>query len=60
MMATLYRRGQDPEDTNVDASFKYRTFDSMPARLKYNMDEMASDTNKGRKKVRYNIHVCID
>lgn len=32
----------------------------MPARLKYNMDEMASDTNKGRKKVRYNIHVCID
>ena len=42
--------GQDPLDTVVPATFKYRTFAEFPKEQKYNMDEVGSDTNKGRKK----------
>ena len=40
MMETLYQRGQDPNDTVVPATFRWRTFKEFPARLKYNMDEV--------------------
>ena len=50
MFEKLYARAQDPDDTMVSSSFKWRSFGDMPARLKFNMDEIGSDTNKGRKK----------
>ena len=50
MMEKLYQRGQDPNDKEVCSSFIYRTFDEMPRHLKFNMDEVGTNTNKGRKK----------
>ena len=50
MVDRLFHRAQDPNDTAVDASFVWRTWAEIPAELKYNMDEMGSDSNKGRKK----------
>ena len=32
------------------ATFNYKTFAEIPASLKYNMDEVGSDPNQGRKK----------
>ena len=51
MVAKLHARGQDPMDNGVPSSFAWRTFKEIPNHLKYNMDEVGSDTNKGRKKV---------
>ena len=50
MIERLFQRAQDPLDSAVDASFRWRTFAEIPAKNKYNMDEVGSDTNKGRKK----------
>ena len=50
MVARLYERAQDPNDSRVDASFTWRTWTEIPAANIYNMDEVGSDTNKGRKK----------
>lgn len=50
MMEKLYMRAQDPNDDEVPHSFRWKTFADLPATNKYNMDEMGSDTNKGRKK----------
>ena len=60
MVANLYRRAQDPDDKGVDASFVWPTFDKVPARCKYNMDEMGSDTNKGRKKIIAGVDAMLD
>ena len=50
MIANLFRRGQDPNDHVVPDTFTYRTFAEFPKEQKYNMDEVGSDGNKGRKK----------
>ena len=50
MFEKLYARAQDPDDEIVSSSFKWRSFGDTPACLKFNMDEIGSDTNKGRKK----------
>ena len=50
MIANLFRRGQDPNDHVVPDTFTYRTFADFPKEQKYNMDEVGSDGNKGRKK----------
>lgn len=47
MITRLFERGQNPDDETV---FPWRTFNEIPASNLYNMDEMGSDTNKGRKK----------
>lgn len=51
MMDKLHARGQDPNDPLVPASFTYRTFADVLKECLYNMDEMGSDTNRGRAKV---------
>ena len=51
MVTNLYQRAQDPNDPRVDKSFVYTTFGEIPDVQKYNMDEIGSDSNKGRKKV---------
>ena len=51
MTTNLYQRAQDPNDPRVDKSFVYKTFGEIPDVQKYNMDEIGSDSNKGRKKV---------
>ena len=50
MIEKLYQRGQDPNDPAVPSTFRWRDFYTFPKRLKYNMDEVGSNDNAGRKK----------
>ena len=60
MVAGLYARGQDPGDTVVPASFKWKSPSEIPAANLFNMDEMGSDTNKGRKKKVAHVDCMFD
>ena len=60
MMAKLYARGQDPDDHEVPSTFRWSTFESFPAAQKFNMDEVGSDTNAGRKKAVMHAHTQAD
>lgn len=51
MVHKLYARARDVNDPLVNASWIWDSFAAIPGDNKANMDEIGSNTNKGRKKV---------
>ena len=60
MIANLYARGQDPGDEGVPSSFTWKSPSEIPAANLFNLDEMGSDTNKGRKKKIAHVDCMFD
>ena len=59
MVATLWARGQDPNDKEVPY-WPWKRFCEIPGANLYNMDEVGSDPNKGRKKTTGHVDEAHD